>query len=403
MERVVFHVDVNSAFLSWSAVRQCRAGGEDLRRIPSVVSGDPGKRTSVVLAKSIPAKVFHIRTGEPITAALRKCPHLVITPPDFTLYSACSRAFKDICREYTPTVEEFSIDECFLDMSGMGRIYPDLTATAHEIKDRIHRELGFTVNIGVGSNKLLAKMASDFEKPDRVHTLFASEIAQKLWPLPIEDLLFLGGATAQKLRRMRVNTIGDLAGIDPQRLQAVVGKSMSRSLIASANGIDESPVTAERPRAKSYGHSLTMEEDVKDAETAGRILLALTDAAASRLRRDGGKAGSVSVQIRSDRFQNRSHQRHLPQPTDVTRRLYETATALFAEMWDGKTPLRLLGVSLTDIRNGEGEQICLFEEEEHEQERQRKLDAAVDTIRSRYGRGAVQPGSVMTMKKPKKT
>ena len=210
--RLIFHVDVNSAFLSWEAVRRIREDqAEDLRKIPSIVGGDPGKRTSVVLAKSVPAKRYGIVTGEPVASALRKCPNLVVVASDFQLYKASSKAFKDICREVAPVVEEFSIDECFLDMTGTSLLYPDPIKTAYELKDRIKNELGFTVNIGIGPNKLLAKMAGDFEKPDKVHTLFMEEIPKKMWPLPIEDLLFCGKATSEKLRRGQITTIGSLA------------------------------------------------------------------------------------------------------------------------------------------------------------------------------------------------
>ena len=164
-----------------------KEGLPDLREIPSVVGGDPKQRTGIVVAKSIPAKKYGIQTGEPMAMALRKCPNLVVVPSDFRLYTENSLAFKAICRDYAPVVESFSIDEVFLDMTGTSLIYPDPIATAHEIKDKIHAELGFTVNVGISTNKLLAKMASDFEKPDKVHTLFPEEIPVKMWPLPIRE------------------------------------------------------------------------------------------------------------------------------------------------------------------------------------------------------------------------
>ena len=198
-ERLIFHIDVNSAFLSWEAVRRVRRGEPDLRLIPSAVGGDPKSRRGIIVAKSIPAKKFGVTTGEPVAMALKKCPELVLVKSDFRLYSRCSKAFKDICREYAPAVEEFSIDECFLDLTGTSQIYPDPIALAYEIKDKIRDELGFTVNVGVARNKLCAKMASDFEKPDRVHTLFPEEVKEKMWPLPVRDLLFVGKKSAERL------------------------------------------------------------------------------------------------------------------------------------------------------------------------------------------------------------
>lgn len=205
MERLIFHVDVNSAYLSWEAARRVANGEEDIRLIPSAVGGDREKRTGVILAKSIPAKKYQVRTGEPVAIALRKCPQLYLVKPDFRLYEQNSRAFMDVCRKYAPVVEKFSIDECFLDMSGTQRLYPNPSAIAMRMKNEIRDTLGFTVNIGIGPNKILAKMASDFEKPDQIHTLFFSEIPQKLWPLPVRALFTVGpchGATSGKRRNI---------------------------------------------------------------------------------------------------------------------------------------------------------------------------------------------------------
>lgn len=178
MERLIFHVDVNSAYLSWEAARRVAAGESDIRLIPAAIGGDRDKRTGVILAKSIPAKKYGVQTGEPVAMALRKCPDLLLAKPDFTLYERNSRAFMDICRTFAPVVEKYSIDECFLDMTGTGAIYPDPIAAAHELKDTIRDTLGFTVNVGIGANKLLAKMASDFEKPDRCTPSFRRRSAR---------------------------------------------------------------------------------------------------------------------------------------------------------------------------------------------------------------------------------
>ena len=244
MERLIFHVDVNSAFLSWEATRRVSLGEEDIRLIPSAIGGDREKRTGVILAKSIPAKKFGIRTGEPVATALRKCPDLYLARPDFRLYEASSKAFIEICKQYAPVVEQVSIDECFLDMSGTHRIYPDPIAIATTIKDKIRDELGFTVNVGIGDCKLLAKMASDFEKPDKVHTLFRHEIARKMWPMRVGELFSVGHSTAEKLEKAKINTIGDLANTEVTRVQRIVGMKMGKQIYDYANGIDPSPVLA---------------------------------------------------------------------------------------------------------------------------------------------------------------
>ena len=396
-ERLIFHVDVNSAFLSWEAARRVKKGEDDLRLISSCIGGDPKTRRGIVLAKSIPAKRCGVKTGEPLSMALRKCPALVIAKPDFRLYSACSRAFKDVCRSYAPAVEEFSIDECFMDLTGTELTYPDPIALAHEIKDRIRDELGFTVNIGVANNKLCAKMASDFEKPDKVHTLFADEIEAKLWPLPVGELLFIGGASAERLREARIMTIGDLAKADPKTLRELLGDKMSAQARRYANGQDDSPVRKEPEEAKGYSNSVTLEENVTTLEQADAILLALCDSVSAHMRSEGAKAGLVSVAVRYLDFSNRSHQMRLERPTDTTNEVYEISRRLLRELWKDKRPLRLLSVSLTNLsRAGEGEQLTLFgEEDDAEAEKQAKIDRAVDALRSKFGADIIQRGTVM--------
>ena len=394
MAKLIFHVDVNSAFLSWEATRRVRAGEQDLRLIPSAVGGDREKRTGVILAKSIPAKKYGVRTGEPVAMALRKCPSLVIVRPDFRLYERSSRAFMDICRAYAPVVEKYSIDECFLDMSDTERVYPDPVATAYEIKNKIRDELGFTVNIGVGPNKLLAKMAGDFEKPDKVHTLFYEEIESKMWPLPIGELFTVGHATAERLSKANIKTIGALAQADIKWVKSYLGEKQGQMLHDFANGRDNSAVLAEPEKAKGYSNSITLEEDVVNDIQAHKILLALADSVASRMRSDGARAHCVAVTIRGNDFRDRSHQRRLETATDITDEVYQVAKRLFAELWDRRTPLRLMGLALTSVTFGEeGEQLSLFPDEK--KERARKIDRAVDSIRGKFGPDTIIRGTTV--------
>ena len=396
MNRLVFHVDVNSAFLSWESARRVKEGsGPDLRAIPAIIGGDPEKRTSVVLAESIPAKKFQIRTGEPVSMALRKCPDLVIAPPDFRLYQKCSHAFKDICRSYAPAVEEFSIDELFMDMSGTELVYPDPIRTAHEINDKIRDTLGFTVNIGIAPNKLLAKMASDFEKPDRVHTLFQEEIPGKLWPLPVGELFSVGGATAEKLVRAKILTIGDLAAMEPEEVQKLVGKKGGKVIWEFANGIDESPVASAPREMKGYSISTTFEEDLTGYEPAEQILRQLVDHVTARMRRDGFQTECVTVSIRSNTFKNQSHQQKLYNHTDITDEIFRISKSLLRVLWDGKMPLRLMGVYLTGITHDSFEQLSLFDDRRDAREKQRKADAAMDSIREKFGTNSIVRGSTM--------
>ena len=383
MERIIFHIDVNSAFLSWEAAKRVKNGEADIRLIPSAIGGDRDKRTGVILAKSIPAKKVGIKTGEPIGMALRKCPDLYLAKPDFRLYVKCSKAFMDICREYTPVVEKYSIDECFLDMTGTNMLYPDPIAAAYEIKDRIYRELGFTVNVGIGPCKILAKMASDFEKPNKVHTLFYDEVPKKMWPLPVGELFSIGHSTADKLECAGIKTIGDLAMLDLTSVQSLIGDKIGKQIHDYANGIDPSPVLEEPEEAKGYSISTTLEEDVVTAEEANKILLALADSVSARMRADDKKAFCVGVTIRGNNFKNHSHQHTLDEATDITTEIYNVSKKLFSELWDKKTPLRLLGISLTQITDEDNTQLSFFPTETKEKER--RLDKAMDSIRSRFG------------------
>ncbi|WP_033151651.1 DNA polymerase Y family protein [Pseudobutyrivibrio ruminis] len=395
-DRLIFHIDVNSAFVSWSAVEMLKNGGPDLREVPSIVGGDPDSRRSIVAAKSIPAKKYGIVTGEPVSSALRKCPNLVIAGSNFDWYVKCSRAFKAICQEYTPTMQSFSIDEVFLDMSGMNLIYPDPIAAAYEIKDRIYKELGFTVNVGVASNKLCAKMASDFEKPNKVHTLFQNEIESKMWPLPVEDLFTCGKSTSARLRSLGIFTIGELAKYPVEQLTMLLGERGAVHFHNYANGIDDSPVLQEAEDAKGYSAETTVEEDLVDIESINRLLLAQTDVVAARMRADEGKCRCIGVTFRNLDFVNKSHQKKLQEATDVTDIIFETAKQLIRESWHGE-PLRLLGLSLSDIERDGFEQMSLFQDEN--KEKRKALDSTLDSIRGKYGNSAVQRASTIDTSK----
>lgn len=393
MNTLIFHVDVNSAYLSWESSRRVSNGETDLRLIPAAIAGDPEKRTGVILAKSIPAKKCGVRTGEPVAMALRKCPDLVLAKPDFQLYEKNSKAFMDICRRYSPVLEKASIDECYLDMSGTQKIYPEPIRIAHIIKDTIREELGFTVNVGIGTNKLLAKMASDFEKPDKVHTIFPDEISSKMWPLPVGELFTVGHATAEKLKHFGIDTIGDLAAINPQQLQRLFGNKTGLHLHEYANGIDPSPVLVEPEAAKGYSVSTTLAEDVTTLEEANRILLALADSVTTRMRADHVKASCIAVTIRGNDFRDRSHQQKVDEATDITQEVYIISKELLNELWKNQMPLRLLGISLTQLTHGGETQLSLFRDPK--KEKNRKLDQTLDNIRKRYGMDKVQRGSTV--------
>ena len=387
-ETIIYHIDVNAAFLSWQACSDISIDENalDISTIPAVVGGNQEERHGIVLAKSTPAKAYHIRTGEPLVNARKKCPHLTIVPPNFPLYVEKSNAFIELLKKHSPIVEQYSIDEAFCDMSGMEKLHGNPIAFAHTLREEIKNVLGFTVNIGVSSNKLLAKMASDFTKPDRVHTLFPDEIQTKLWPLPIEDLFYVGKSTSQKLRFLGIKTIGELAKSDPEIIKSHF-KKHGEVIWNYANGID-TDILKDRPEPnKGYGNSITTHFDITDSDTALKIILSLCETVGARIRADNVYISVVSVTLVDFEFHHTSKQMTLPSSTNVTEKIFEAASALFGQAWN-KTPLRLLGVSTSHASTERYEQYNLFDMEKYE--KLSKLNTAIDSIRSRYGEDSVK-------------
>ena len=386
-KRIIFHVDVNSAFLSWESVYRIKHEMEtvDLRTIPSAVGGDKSKRHGIVLAKSEPAKKYGIKTAETLNDALKKCPQLVIVPPRHALYQTYSAAFLKILSEYSSNVEQYSIDEAFMDMSNSILLFGSPVVAATLIKDRIYRELGFTVNIGISTNKLLAKMASDFEKPNLVHPLFPEEIQKKMWPLPVRDLFFVGKATTRKLNTLGIFTIGDLAESEPDILVSHLGK-LGRLIYEYANGIDATPISRQRSGYKGYGNSTTIDHDVTDSKEAKKILLSLCETVCSRLRKDSVMIYVISVSIKDCFLHSGSHQKTLPFPTNSASELHHHVCALFDEYWDG-TPIRLLGVHTSKVTKEDCHQLNLFDMDSYN--RQQNLEKTIDQIRHKFGEASV--------------
>ena len=382
MKRIIFHIDVNSAFLSWSAVKLVGEGGQDLRLIPSVVSGDPSDRRSIVTAASIPAKKLGIKVAAPVSMALRTCPDLVIVRGAWEWYKRCSQGVIDICRNYSPVLQQFSIDECFIDMTfRCGKKDPVEIAT--RLKDEIKTRLGFTVNVGIGSNKLLAKMASDFEKPDKVHTLWESEVPGKMWPLGVRDLLWVGKKTEERLTAYGIRTIGDLARLSVGQLTRVVGQKFARQLHDSANGRDDSPVETEMPEAKSYSAERTFPKDLVDPKDIDRALFHVACIVAHRIRRDHFRASTVSMFIKYKDFSVVQKQCQVAQPTDITALTLNEARRMRSEVWDGVTPLRQVGLGVAKLTHDTAEQMSLFEDPklEYYREWDRQYDADRDKTR----------------------
>ena len=410
---IIFHIDVNSAFLSWSAAEKTvDEEHPDLRSIPSIIGGDEKSRHGVVLAKSTPAKAYGIRTGEPVASALKKCPFLVIEPPDHALYRQRSAQLMSLLHTYTSDLDQLSIDEFFMDFGPIAHSFSSPEEAARQIKDRIHRELGFTVNIGISTNRLLAKMASDFQKPDRVHTLFPEEVPAKMWPLPVDELYMVGHSSASRIHQMGIHTSGDLAQTDPETLTSHF-KSHGRQMWEYANGIASASIDPDNHSLKGIGNSTTLSCDALTREDACHVLLGLAETVSGRLRKEGVKAQSVTVEIKYSDFTSVSHQMPVSSPINTTQALYQTSCRLFDEFWNG-SPIRLLGIRTGKlIDQNTPVQLSLFDLDfssgpEKRQvspsvEKQKKMEEAMDAIRKKYGSSAVIRGSFLKSAKQSKT
>ena len=402
MNNIIFHIDVNSAFLSWSAIHMLQNGYEkDIREIPSIIGGDESSRHGIVLAKSISAKAYGIVTGEPIVNAKRKCPNLAVYPSDHNLYKEKSKAMIDYLKTLTSDIEQVSIDECFLFYTPISSNYKSPIDAATQIKDTIFEKFGFTVNIGISDKKVLAKMASDFKKPNLVHTLYQSEIREKMWPLPVADLFGCGKASANTLKKLGIHTIGDLANTTPEILHSHL-KSYGEVLWQYANGIDDSIVNPVQAEAKGVGNSHTLSKDATTKEEAFKVLLTLADSVATRLRKTDKYASMVSLEIKYSDFRQFSHQCSLKEPSNVSAVIYQTACNLFDELWDN-SPIRLLGIRTSKlVDTSEPTQLSLFDfieeqnniaKEKQNSQKLTNLENALDKIREKYGKNAIVRGS----------
>lgn len=391
-EDIWYHVDVNSAFLSWTAASRVYLAGDtlDLRAIPSVVGGSEKDRHGIVLAKSVPAKKYHIQTGEPLISARKKCPGLTVVPPDYELYVQCSKALTGLLKTYSEDIHQYSIDEAFVNMTGTAGLFGGPVVFAEQLKQEIKEKLGYMVNIGVSSNKILAKMASEFRKPDMVHTLFRHEIEEKLWKLPIGELFYVGRATVKKLHGMGIRTIGDLAGTDKNIIARHL-KKHGEVIWEYAHGTDVSPYLIPVPENKGYGNSMTIPFDINNEHTAKQVILSLTETVCTRMRADQMKAACVSVSVTNCDFFHISKQMSLISETDITKEIYAAACSIFDALWD-KSPIRQLGVSTGRLSHTDVYQYNLFTHSD----KLLKLDRAVDKIRSRYGEDAIFRASFLT-------
>lgn len=412
-ESIFFHIDVNSAFLSWTAIDQRQQAIAtntldsylDIRTIPSIIGGDSSTRHGIVLAKSIPAKKYGISTAEPIVSALKKCPNLTIVRPDHSSYHAHSQALMEHLSTFCPMIEQVSIDECYMNFTPIAGDYSSPIEAANMIRNSVRERFGFTVNIGISNRKVLAKMASDFQKPDLTHTLFSNEISTKMWPLPVSSLFMCGKSSQEVLKNLGITTIGQLACSDPDLIMTHL-KSHGKLLWEYANGIDTSVLSVAPSPAKGVGNSTTMAVDATNIEDMKPVLLTLAESVSKRLRQIQNLAGTITVEIKYATFQSCSHQTSLKTPDNTSTTIYETSLALLTELWNG-TPVRLLGIRATKLQEENAPtQLDLFsyqsqtlanEKQVLALEKSKKIDAAMDAIRHKYGDNAIVRGSLLSM------
>jgi len=400
MDRQILHVDVNNAFLSWNALYLLKNGfKKDIRNSYAVIGADEKSRHGIVLAKSIPAKKKGVVTAEPIYMAKKKCPNLEVYPPNYFWYKEMSNKMFELIRSYTPDIEIMSIDECFIDYTKVKHLYGDEIKFAYKIQKEIYDKLGFTVNVGVANCKLCAKMASDFSKPYKVHTLFENELETKMKPLPVDELFFVGKKTAEKLHNLNIHTIKQLSEADSNYLYKYF-KNQAIKLIESANGIDNSEVETEKTASKGISNSTTLSYNLVYKEQAYEVLEEISDNITRQLRKEKRYANTVGVNVKDRFFNSSSHQIKLKNPVNKTSEVFETAKKLFDELWD-ETPLRLIGVSLTDLTDVGLYQVSLFEDAK-DLDKANELENVLDEIKNKYGVKSINKASLASKKINKK-
>lgn len=391
MDNIFMHIDVNNAFLSWTAVDLLKQGYNiDIRNIEAIIGGDESARHGIVLAKSIPAKNEGVKTAETIRDAKRKCNDLHIYPPNYKLYSSMSHRFFELIKSYTPDIEKLSIDECFIDYTKVKNLYGDPIKFAYKLKNEIKNKLGFTVNIGIANNKLCAKMASDFTKPDRVHTLFKNEIKEKMYPLPIESLYGCGKSSSKKLRELNINTIGDLALTDPNYLYRYF-KNQAYKLVDSAKGIDDSVIVTKRPDVECISRSTTLSYNLTSIEQINKCMYPLVEDVCQQLRKKNKYTSLVSVMLKDKKFKFSSHQKKLKNPTSNTDQIYNVVKELTSELWN-EEGIRLVGVSISKFSSSLSHQMSMFEDLSDIEENN-ELDKVIDKLKETYGKNIINKAS----------
>ena len=391
MDRIILHCDLNCFYASVELLSH-----PDLRDVPTAVCGDPQSRHGIILAKNEPAKKFGVQTAETIWQAKKKCPNLVLLPPHHDLYREYSRKVNMVYDEYTDLVEPFGIDESWLDVTHTLHLFGgDAKALADTLRERMKQELGLTLSVGVSFNKVFAKLGSDYRKPDATTVISRENWKELVWPLPVGDLLYVGGAARKLLKQYGITTIGQLAACEPGMLETLMGK-MGSQLYDYANGLDREPVRSryDAEPVKSVGNGTTFPQNLTTREQVHAGIAVLADSVASRLRHAGLYAGGVQVTVRDPQFHDRSRQRQLAAPTHLIRDLTDTAMELVYELWRPPSPIRALTVTAIHmVQDSEAyEQVDLFTPASNK-EKQEKLEGAMEQIRKKFGTDSIVFGA----------
>ena len=389
--RTILHSDMNAFYASVELLYH-----PDLRGMPVAVGGDPELRHGIVLAKSEIAKKAGVKTGMALWQAKQLCPEIIFIPPHYDRYMRFSRLAREIYGEFTDLVEPFGLDECWLDITNSVSLKGDGMQVAEKISERIKKELGVTVSIGVSWNKIFAKFGSDYKKPDAITEVTTENYKRLVWPKPAGDLLYVGRATNRKLATLGIHTIGDLAGADPQILKSFLGK-MGLVLYAFANGEDQTPVEKEHTYApvKSIGNGMTAPRDLVDEEDVSLVVYLLSESVGARLREHGFCARVIEIAVRDNALLYFSRQRKIDAPTDITGEIAKEAMRLFRENYDWKKPIRSITVRAASLVPPDAPwQIRLFSDPVR-RDKERVMDSAVDTIRRRFGYYAIQRGLML--------
>lgn len=386
------HIDVNNAFLSWTAVELISNNYKiDIRTINAVIGGDENKRHGIVLAKSNSCKQKGIKTGESLYMARRKCKDLIVFSPNYNLYQQMSNSLFKLLEKYTPDIEILSIDECFLDYGKVKRIYGSELDFAYSIQREINQKLGFTVNVGIANNKLCAKMASDFSKPNKVHTLYDFEIKSKMWPLPVEELYGIGKRSSEIMHKLGINTVYDLAHSDVNLLKKHF-KNQANKIINLANGLDDSSVDSSQNVPKGISKSTTLSYDFVKKEEILDVLENLVDSVSLQLRKQGKYANIIAVFYKDKFFNNFSHQKKLKNASSIDKEIYEVASDLFGELWNGD-PIRLIGIRLENLVVDNHYQLSLFDNDSNK-DNSMLVDTIIDNINLKYGQRVVKKANL---------